>query len=186
MAKITFSKLGLKTNNNVVPFKIGDNEVNVKTYLPLEEKAKLIQFVIERAIDINTGVFSPLRIEVYFDLALVKFYTDITFTDKQLADAGKTYDVLQQNGIFQDIVNLIPKDEYIDVRNLVLDTTTDMARFNTSVVGMLQAMQNSSTELNTQLTDLMQKIKSGEGIELLKEIRDIGQDKLISTAENSK
>ena len=184
MAKITLSKLNLKISENTVPLQIGDLTASVKTYLPQEEKGNFLQFVADNAIDVRTGCFSPLRTETYFSLAIVKFYTDISFTDKQLTDAGKTYDLLQQNGIFQKIVNLIPQEEYDYLRDLVEDTLADISRFNNSFAGMISAMSSDSKELNDQLTDIISKIQSGEGIKLLKEIREgFGQNKSTESTE---
>ena len=83
MAKITFSKLNLKLNKDEEKIKIGENEITVRKYLPQVEKAELIGFVIERSLDEKTGCFSPIRLETYFALAVMKWYTDITFTDNQ-------------------------------------------------------------------------------------------------------
>ena len=44
--KPTFAKLGLKMNNNIKTILINDQEIEVKQYLPINEKLDLIGSVI--------------------------------------------------------------------------------------------------------------------------------------------
>ena len=47
MAKIGFTKLGLKPNNEIVNIKFNEQNIEVKQYLPVEEKLELITNVLE-------------------------------------------------------------------------------------------------------------------------------------------
>lgn len=173
MAKITFNKLNLKLNKDIVELHINDDiTIEVKQYLPQDEKAELIQYVTDSSIDENTGCFSPVRLETYFAVALVKYYANITFTDKQMADITKTYDLLESNGITEKIINAIPSSEYKFLNSAVNDTVEDIARYNNSFAGMMSIMSADATNLDSQVADLLAKIRNKEGLELLSAIKE--------------
>lgn len=175
MAKIPFSKLKMKVTKQPVEVPIPDTglKLTVITYLPQDQKADFITFVIQHSIDMNTGCFSPIRLDTFFSIALAKWYGQITFTDKQLQDAPKTYDVLQSNGIFNIIAATVPDDEYKFIEELVKETAEDVARFNSSAAGLITAINSQATDLNTQMTEIMEKVKNKEGLEELAAIRNI-------------
>lgn len=177
MSKIAFSKLKLKLPIDTVEVVIGEGDsaitLEVKQYLPQNEKAELIQYVITNSLDDTTGCFSPIRLETYFSLAIAKWYGQITFTDKQLSDAAKTYDLLESNEVFDKIMCAIPSAEYKFLNAAVNDTANDIARFNNSFAGMITAMSGDASAMDSQLTEIFEKIKNKEGLEELSAIRDI-------------
>ena len=137
-----------------------------------EDKAQLVDYVINSALDENTGCFSPIRLETYFAIALIKFYSNISFTDKQLSEITKTYDLLESNGVTEKIINAIPSSEYKFLNMAVNDTAADIARYNNSFAGMMAAMSTDATNLDSQVTDLLEKIRNREGLEVLSAIKD--------------
>lgn len=173
MAKISFNKLGLKYNDEVSTVQINDVDIIVKKYLSVNQKADFIEFVLGNAIDEKTGQFSPLRIEVYFAIGLLKYYADISFTEKQMADIAKTYDILESNGAIDIVTDAIPSTEYDFMTSLVSDTAKDLSNFNSSFAGMLSMMSSDASNLDSQINDILKKVKDKEGLELLDEIKNI-------------
>jgi len=49
MAKVTFTKLGLKVNQEIKTIEYNEQVVEIKQYLPIQEKLQLIGRVIEFA-----------------------------------------------------------------------------------------------------------------------------------------
>ncbi len=174
---ITFSKLGLKSKREVKEIKIGDVQVSVRQYLPIDEKTKLIQFIVNNALDESTGCFSPIRVEVYFSIGICKWYANIIFTDKQMKDVSKTYDLLEENSIIDLITSAIDKSEIQYMNELVNDTVKDISRYNSSAAGIIQMISSSTGDLDKQVTDVLEKIKNSEGLEQLAVIKDaVGTD----------
>lgn len=174
MAKITFSKLGLKAVSDIESGSVEINgiEVPVKGYLTQQEKADLVAFVLENAID-DRGCFSPIRVETYWGIALVKWYGGISFTDKQIFDAGKTYDLLETNGVIDNICDAIPSDEYGFLRDMLNETKDDIARYNNSFAGMVAAAASSAGAMDNELTGILEKIQNKEELEQLDVIKGI-------------
>ena len=69
MAKIGFTKLGLKLNNEIQYIEFNEQTIEVKQYLPVEEKLKLITNVLELSHDSNnfSNPFKELDISVNSD-----------------------------------------------------------------------------------------------------------------------
>jgi hypothetical protein len=53
MAKVSFTKLGLKANQEIKTFNFNEQIIEVKQYLPVNEKLTLISNVINQSIDEN-------------------------------------------------------------------------------------------------------------------------------------
>lgn len=135
-------------------------------------KAGFIGFVVENSIDQTTGCSSPLRLDTWFSIALAKYYGQISFTEKQLEDPGKVYDILQMNGVFNIIAANLPEEEYEYIKSCTEATAADVARYNTSAAGIIGAMREESSGISNQIDEIFKKIQSGEGIETLTTIRD--------------
>lgn len=176
--KTTFTKLGLKAKKVAASCQINDNiSLEIRQYLPIDEKANLIQFIVDHALDQMTGCFSPVRVEVYFSIAVCKWYAGITFTDKQMAEVSKTYDLLEENGVIDKIISVIPENEINFMNELVNDTIDDIARYNSSAAGIIQAMSANADGLDNQITEILDKVKNGENMETLSVIKDVvGKD----------
>jgi hypothetical protein len=107
MAKLSFTKLGLKPNNEIVNIVYGDLTIEVKQYLPIEEKLEIITSVLELSHDQN-NFSNPIKVKVYTALEIIGKYTNITFTDKQKENPTKLYDLLNGNGLIEKIIGAIP------------------------------------------------------------------------------
>lgn len=152
-----------------------DHTVRVLQYLPIDGKANLVQYVVNAAIDNNTGCFSPVRVNVYYAIGVVRSYCGVHFDDLQ--DMAEAYDLLESTDILSHIMEAIPEEERVYMENLVNDTIEDIARYNNSFAGMMSAMSVEANDLGTSLEDILEKIKNREGMELLGEIKNaVGTD----------
>lgn len=174
MAKITFNKLGCKVNTGVKEWEYKPGvTIPVLQYLPVEDKANLIQFVISQAIDTKSGCFSPVRKDVFFNIALARWYAGIQFSEKQMQDVQKTYDALESNRFFEALKEQIPFYEYDKISDYLIDTMEDVERYNQSFVGMMDAMSGDAQGLDSQISSILSKIKNSEGLEQLSVIKDV-------------
>jgi hypothetical protein len=169
-----FKDLNLTTEYIEAGVKLNDSiELGVRTYLPIDEKGKLITFVASNAVDATTGCFSPLRIEVYFSIAVMKWYAGVEFTEDDFAHIGEVYDALEINGIIGTVMSAIPEEELTFMQDLVNETMEDIAKYNTSLAGMVSSMSQDASALNTQIDSILESIKNKEGLETLSVIKDV-------------
>ena len=75
-------------------------------------------------------------------------------------------------GIIDDIIQVMEAEEYDFMYTLVEETTKNIARYNTSAAGIIQAMSNSADGLDKQISDIVSKLQSRENLELLDAIKD--------------
>lgn len=97
----------------------------------------------------------------------MKFYTNITFTDKQLSDIVKLYDLLECNGVVSSVMSAIPEEELTFIHDAVNDTATDMARYNNSFAGMISNMTTKADGVDNKFTEIMTAIQNNEDLKAL-------------------
>jgi hypothetical protein len=114
MAKIPFSKLGAKVNSEITLLPWGEYNIEVRKYLPMEEKTILVSNVLNLSSDEN-GYYNPMRVKVFLTLETVYAYTNLTFTTKMKEDVLKLYDSLTSSGLFAAIIEIIPEEEWKDL-----------------------------------------------------------------------
>lgn len=171
MARFPYTKLNAKINQEVKTIAVEgvDTPIEVRQYLPVDEKLALIGRVIELAHDEN-NFSNPLKTEVYFALEVIEAYTNIAFTEKQKENPPKLYDALVSSGWINRIVEVIPESEVITLRNRVNDTIKAYYKYRNSALGVMEALSQDYTDLNFDVAQLTEKLQNGQNIELVKDI----------------
>lgn len=169
MAKIGFTKLSLKRKNEVKTITINNNQIEIKQYLPVNEKLDLIARVINGAHDQNNFP-NPIKIEVIGTLEMIMAYTNISFTEKQKEDIPKLYDLLEENGAIKDIISQIPEDEYNFIIDGINKTVDAVYTYNNSVLGILEAVSKDYSNLDFDATQIQKKMADPENLKLVKDV----------------
>ena len=169
MAKVAFTKLGLKRKDEVKTVNINNNVIEVKQYLPINEKLELIGRVLNQAADDN-NFSNPIKLEVFTVLEIVFTYTNIGFTDKQKEDLIKLYDILESNNIFNLIIAELPDAEYNALIDGVQKCSDAIYTYRNSVLGILDVIGQDYADLDLNATNIQQKLADPENLELLKNI----------------
>lgn len=169
MAKLAFSKLGLKLNNQVTNIHYNEQEIEIKQYISVNDKLKLISDIINKTID-EHSFCNPVQVKVFLALGIIEYYTNINFTDKQKEDPVKLFDLLQSNGLIGQICNAIPAEEFDDLNNGVWDSIESIYTYKNSVMGVLDNMSTDYSNLDFDATAIQQKLGDGENVEFLKEV----------------
>ena len=169
MAKIGFTKLGLKPNNKIVNIEFNEQIIEVKQYLPVEEKLELITNVLELSHDSN-NFSNPIKVQVYTALEMIDKYTNISFTEKQKENPTKLYDLLNGNGILEKIIDAVPQIEYDELIHGIYDTINAVYSYQNSVLGILDTISQDYSNLNLDATEIQKKLADPENMALLKNI----------------
>ena len=169
MAKLPFTKLSLKINNEIKTINYNNQIIEVKQYLPINTKLELISNVINSSMD-NNNFSNPVKEYLFLHLEIVENYTNITFTDKQKEDPCKLYDLLKGNGILDLITQNIPENEYDDLRIDTSLCSKAIYDYRNSVMGILEAVSADYSNLNLNATEIQKKLADPENMTLLKEV----------------
>ena len=171
MAKIAFTKFGLKKNDNIKIVNINGLDVEIKQYLPVDEKLVLISKVLSKAADEN-NFSNPIKLDVFTKLEILFAYTNISFTEKQKEDSIKLFDLLEGNNIFNIIINNIPEIEYNCIVNGVKQCGEAVYTYRNSILGILDTISTDYSDLSLNATDIQSKIADPENLSLLKNIME--------------
>ena len=167
--KPTFAKLGLKKVTTTKTITINEQEIEVKQYLPIDDKLNIITNVLEQSADVNNFA-NPVKVEVFFNLELIFAYTNISFTDKQKEDPSKLYDLLEANGVIAAVVGSIPESEYNNLFDWTQETIDSFYRYRTSVLGIMEQISADYSNLNLDATEIQNKIADPNNLTLLKDV----------------
>ena len=171
MAKVPFSKLKCKINEEIKQVKLNDEiTIEVKQYLPIQEKLALIGRVIELAHMQDENYSNPVKAAVFRDLEIVECYTNISFTDKQKEDPAKLYDLLYSTGIMKIILDNIPEDEYTKIVIGVKDSIEAIYNYQNSVFGILDNLKKDYSNMDLDVNEISSKLTNAENLDLIKDI----------------
>ena len=169
MAKVSFTKLGLKKNEEVGILHINGQDIEVKQYLPINEKLELISSVINSAADEN-NFSNPAKENVFLTLEILYHYTNINFTDKQKEDPVKLYDLVVSSGLVNKVTDLIPEEELDEVINGVAQSVKAIYTYKNSALGILESISQDYSALNLDATEIQQKLADPDNMALLKQV----------------
>lgn len=156
MAKVTFGSLKLKKTEEVNKISIADKEIEVKTYLPIEDKYDLIQATLQQSVE---GIgFNEIIIEMNFYLNVVFLYSNISFTETQKEDRYKLYDILESNGVINEIVSAIPVQEFKSLMDSFDLEKKRVGRENRSSAGILNNIISKLPNKAQETSDILKNI----------------------------
>lgn len=169
MAKIAMTKLGLTKNSKVEIIDFNNQKIEVKQYLPVEEKLNLISDILNQSVDTN-NFYNPCRLHIYQLVNIAMAYTNITFTDKQKEDIYKLYDLLVSSGLFNEINNAIPKSETDFIFNGSDEAIKSIYAYNSSIAGILENISTDYENLKLDVSSLSEEMTDENNLGLLRAV----------------
>ena len=171
MAKVAFSKFGLKPNTEIKTITWGGQDIEVIQYLPVQKKLALIGRVISQAHEQDANYSNPVKIDVFTSLEIVFEYTNITFTDKQKEDIPKLYDIIFSSGLLNAIIDAIPMDEYDIILTGVGDSIEAIYKYQNSALGILELLKGDMESIeNIDVEGMKKALTEIADSNLMKEI----------------
>ena len=169
MAKVAFTKLGLKKKDEVKTVNINNNIIEVKQYLSINDKLEMIGRIINQSADAN-NFSNPVKLDMFTSLEIVFTYTNLSFTEKQKEDLVKLYDLLEENGIFDIIIQAIPQVEYNSIIDGVQSCSEAIYTYKNSVMGILEDVVADYSAVNLDAHNIAEKLNNPENMAFLKDV----------------
>ena len=170
MAKISLTKLNKIKSLEPIDIKIGEETISVVQYLPLEKKLTVMQNIIEQAGNNEEGFYNIVKLSVFYTIEMLRVYTNISFTEKQLEDPQKLYDIIVLNNIWETVKDSIPEKE----RDYIWDNTCALAReiteYNHSALGILKLMSDDYENLNFDVQEITEKLSDRTNLDLVRNL----------------
>lgn len=136
MAKVSYASLKLALDKNVNTFDFNGTQIEVKRYLPIEDKMDLVQIALQKAMN-EDGYYDEIKLEMYFNLNIVYLYSNLSFTEKQREDESKIYDCLSCSGLLDLIIANMDQDEYNTIFNFLNDTKNNILSYKTTAAALV-------------------------------------------------
>ena len=173
MAKVAFSKLGIKENKDVNTIVFNDIAIEIKRYLSIEDKLDMISAAINNAMDEN-GDINSMVLEAHFNMQVVFYYTNLTFTDKQKENLVKLYDLLKGSGLMDAVIDAIGFDneEYYDAYRGCKSTVNEIMTKRQSARGIMEDIVANYGNMNFDTAEMQKNIADPNNLTLLKNIMD--------------
>ena len=169
MAKVSFAKLSIKTDSSIEKIQFGEHTIEVKKYLPMQEKMEMVSNIINLAADENR-FYNPMKLDVFTALEIMDNYTNISFTEKQKENPGKLYDELVSSGLYNKVLDAITPEEWYYINNSLTETVQSIYSYENSVFGIIESITTDFESLNLDATEIQQKLADPENLDLLKKI----------------
>lgn len=169
MAKASFAKLNLKTNTEVKTLNWGDQEIEVKQYLPIDDKIEIVTNVLQLSHDSQNNFANPMKRDVYLAIEVIEKYTNLNITDKQKENPQKLYDTLLSSGFWAEVKKYIGAD-LEDIFLYVEKTIESFYKYRTSILGILDTVSGEYSGLNLDATEIQKKLSDPTNLDFLKKV----------------
>lgn len=170
MVKVSLTKLNKIKSLDPIDIKIGEETISVVQYLPLEKKLAIMQNIIEQAGNNEEGFYNIVKLTVFYTIEMLRAYTNISFTEKQLEEPQKLYDIIVLNNIWETVKDSIPEKE----RDYIWDNTCALAReiteYNHSALGILKLMSDDYENLNFDVQEITEKLSDRTNLDLVRNL----------------
>ena len=137
------------------------NKVEVKTYLPIEEKLNIVELVLQECIEFN--FVNTIKAEAIFNSMICIKYTNIDLSN-YTEDMYNLYDIVETNGLLQQVIDVCFED-YQELRNMLDEMINKYEGYENSISGII----------NKTLLNLPEKLK-----EAMDELDNLDTGKLLS------
>lgn len=168
--KVPYSKLQTKLIIPTEEITFKDSVIEVKTYLPIQEKLALMERVIEYSHEPESNYSNPVKTEIYLNLEVLFTYTNIAFTDKQREDVPKLYDEVVHSGLLDAVLGVIPQSEYEGIAAAIKKAVKAIYRYQNSVMGVLDIISNDYENTNLDVIEIGEKLKNLDNVDLIKDV----------------
>lgn len=169
MAKIAFTKLGLTKNTEVASFDWNGQTIEVKQYLPIQEKMDLITSVLNNCQDENNFI-NEAKMSMFMDLEVAYRYTNINFTDKQKEDKNNIYDLFVSTGLWDNIYKNVLHNEYDFIKENVYAMINEVYKYRDSVLGILDVVNQDYSNVSFDAENIQKNLADPNNLSLLKDV----------------
>ena len=144
----------------------GEASIEVKRYLPVEQKMALIGNIVNNSADDN-NYYNPIRLDMYTVIGIVGLYTDIDLEDTTIAQA---YDILMESGLWEDILNTIPASEIEYIKINTRKILENIYAYKNSIYGVIEGFNNSADNIKLDSEEIQKNLSDPENLKLVNEI----------------
>ena len=169
MAKPTLNKLKLTPKESVKTLVWNEQEIEIKPYLSIQTKLEMISEILNLAADDNR-FYNPGKVDMFFALKVIEYYTNLSITEKQKENPIKLYDEFMASGFYNAVFNSIPEGDVGYVYTIMKETIDQIYKYQNSAYGIMDAMSTDYNNLNFDIQKLTEQIGNKENAQFLDQV----------------
>ena len=168
MAKVPFTKLGLKKCDENLTIIYNEQTIEIKKYLPIQDKINMYAAILNNCQDDN-NFLNEAKFNMWFELGIIFNYTNISFTEKQKEDLLKLYDLLKGNKVIDLVYQNMDENEFMTIKYEAYSIAQNVYKYRNSAYGILDAMKTDYTDLDFDAQKIQSELADPENMKLLRE-----------------
>lgn len=170
---ILLDDLKLENKQEVETLEWNEQKIEIKQYLPIEDKLNLVATIILESVDLSEMYTNPGKIYVYTILETILAYTNIELTEEQKQDVANIYDLFVTSGLSTKIFEYINPYEYKQICNWIDQIIDDIIKYKNSALGILTTIKEQYDEEDFNIDQMQEKLtQNKEEIAFLKDVMD--------------
>lgn len=170
VARPTFNELKKEIPLKIKFIKINNTDIEVKQYLPVNEKLNLMTRVLEQVAQNDYPFANPVQMDVYTTLEIIYAYTNIDFTEEEKDNPAELYDELEKQEIANMIINAIPEVEYNFLIDGIEETVNAYYSYRNSVKGIIADTVTDYSDLELDAEKIRKDLADPDNMTLLKDV----------------
>jgi hypothetical protein len=107
---------------------------------------------------------------MYTVIEIIKAYTNISFTEKQLEDTFKLYDLIVSSGLGKLIRENMCSDEFDFITVTTDATIAEIYKYRNSIFGILDTISEDYSNLKLDATEIHNQLADPNNMALLKDV----------------
>ena len=151
-----YKDLNLKVKDQTETISIQGQDINVLQYLPVRDKNDLVQIALQNSRE--NGVINEIKLEIYFNIYIVYFYTDLIFSDEEKADPCQLYDQLQSSGILTRILGAMDENEYNNLLDYLDKMREAQDAYENSAAGIIKMFSQDLPKNAAEAAELLKNV----------------------------
>ena len=133
MAILNYKDLNISKKNTIKSFKWGDQEIEVLTYLPIEDMYDVVMITLQKSLE--DEYYNPIKLDMFYHLNLVYAFTNLVFTDEERANESKLYDEMVSSGFMTEFLNNLDEHVYTEMQENI-ENIAKMKMENNKSIGV--------------------------------------------------
>ena len=169
MAKVSYTKLKKKVEPEVSIVEFNGEKIEVRQWIPTQDRLALMGRVIELAHDENYHFINPIHLVVFTALEVIKAYTNITFTEKQEEDIPKLYDEIVCSGLWEAVREVLP-EEALDMDWQIHHVAEGYYKYQNSFVAAFENLNAETIEMENKVKEIQEGVSDPEVLTFVKDL----------------
>lgn len=172
MEMINYKDLGAKIQKETCTFTFNNIEINIVNFLSVDNKYDLIMTTLQQSLE-DDMCFNEIKMDMFFHLYLMIFYTNIVFSKTDKEDLVKLYDEISSSGLLDAFLDAFDAEEYNSLLNILKSVAKTKSAVYQSAGYVVSNFIKNIPAYATQAKETLEGIDKEKVQELMALVKDV-------------